>query len=49
MFFEKFVVIYSDDIYVYSQSKEEHIGYLREVLAVLQENKLFVKMESATL
>ena len=29
----------------YSQNEEEHMGYLREVLTVLQENKLFVNIK----
>jgi len=35
-FLEKFVVICFHDILVYSQSEEEHMGHLWEVLTVLQ-------------
>ena len=42
---DKFVVVYLDDIVVYSESMEEHWGHLREVLDRLREHKLYVKQE----
>ncbi|XP_020239399.1 uncharacterized protein LOC109818366 [Cajanus cajan] len=40
-FLDKFVVVFVDDILVYSESMEEH---LRIVLQVLKEKQLFVKL-----
>ncbi|XP_031286963.1 uncharacterized protein LOC116145647 [Pistacia vera] len=39
-FIGKFVVVYFDDILIYSQADEEPIQHLCEVLTVLQKNKL---------
>ncbi|WVZ96873.1 hypothetical protein U9M48_042456, partial [Paspalum notatum var. saurae] len=40
-FIDKFVVVYFDDIFIYSKSIDEHIDYLRHVLAILQTEKLY--------
>ena len=37
----KCVVVYFDDIFIHINSKEEHVGHLREVFKVLRENKLY--------
>jgi hypothetical protein len=42
---DDFVVIYIDDILVYSNSMEEHVEYLRKVFQRLRENKLYAKFE----
>jgi len=44
----KFVVVYFDDILVYSHSVESHIHHLREVLLVLKKNKLFANVDKCT-
>jgi len=44
----KYVVVYFDDILVYSQILESHIVHLREVLLVLRSNNLFVNVEKCT-
>ncbi|XP_010497072.1 PREDICTED: uncharacterized protein K02A2.6-like [Camelina sativa] len=40
-FLRKFVLVFFDDILVYSRSKEEHQGHLREVLKLLQQHQLY--------
>ncbi|KAL4281537.1 hypothetical protein GQ457_03G002250 [Hibiscus cannabinus] len=42
-FLRKFVLVFFDDILVYSCSLQEHIAHLRTVLTVLRENQLFAK------
>ena len=44
-FIGKFLVVYFDDILVYSRSKEEHIGNLRQVFDTLREAKLYVNLK----
>jgi len=44
----KFVVVYFDDILVYSTSVESHIHHLREVLIVLRKNQLFANVDKCT-
>ncbi|XP_028091503.1 uncharacterized protein LOC114291827 [Camellia sinensis] len=39
----KFVVLFIDDILVYSPSEEEHEQHLRVVLQVLRDNQLYAK------
>ncbi|KAJ4705220.1 RNA-directed DNA polymerase [Melia azedarach] len=41
----KFVVIYFDDILIYSSDEESHLVHLREVFKALRENKLFVNLK----
>jgi hypothetical protein len=43
-YLDKFVVVFIDDILVYSRSEEEHEGYLRLVLQKLQGHKLYAKL-----
>jgi hypothetical protein len=43
--FDDFVVIYIDDILVYSNSMEKHVEHLQKVFQRLRENKLYVKFE----
>ncbi|XP_059070957.1 uncharacterized protein LOC131861807 [Cryptomeria japonica] len=42
---DKCVVVYLDDILVYSQSLEEHKEHLKEVFSLLKVNDLYVKKE----
>ena len=40
---DKFVVVFIDDILIYSKSKEEHAEYLRIVLQRLRDHQLYAK------
>jgi hypothetical protein len=41
---DKFVVVFIDDILVYSKNKEEHAGHLHVVLQSLREHHLYAKL-----
>jgi hypothetical protein len=43
-YLDKFVVVFIDDILVYSRSEEEHEEHLRLALQKLQENRLYAKL-----
>jgi hypothetical protein len=43
-YLDKFVMVFIDDILVYSRSEEEHEGHLHLVLQKLQDHKLYVKL-----
>jgi hypothetical protein len=43
-YMEKFVIMFLDDILIYSKKKEEHEQHLRMVLQVLRENKLYARL-----
>lgn len=43
-FLRKFVVIFFDDILVYSTNLQDHIEHLRAVFTVLKKNELLVKL-----
>ena len=43
-----FVVLYLDDILIFSRSAEEHVQHVRQVIQRLLENRLFIKAEKCT-
>jgi hypothetical protein len=43
-YLDKFVVVFIDDILIYSQSEEEHTDHLRMVLQRLREHELYAKL-----
>jgi len=43
-FLDKFVVIFIDDILIYSKNEEKHAEYLRIVLQTLRQEKLYAKL-----
>ena len=44
-FIGKFIVIYFDDILIYSKDIDEHIGHLRQVLDVLRKESLYANLK----
>jgi hypothetical protein len=43
-YLDKFVVVFIDDILIYSQSEEEHASHLKMVLQRLREHQLYAKL-----
>ena len=44
LYLDKFVIVFIDDIIVYSGSPEEHAEHLRTVLQILREHQLYAKL-----
>ena len=47
-FIGKFVVVYFDDILIYSRNESDHTMHIRHVLQVLRDNKLYGNLEKCT-
>jgi hypothetical protein len=43
-YLDKFVIVFLNDILIYSMSEEEHEHYLRLVMQVLREHQLYAKL-----
>jgi hypothetical protein len=44
-FIGKFVIVYVDNILIYSKGLDEHIGHLRQVLKVLRKESLYANLQ----
>ena len=42
-YLDKFVIVFIDDILIYSRSEEEHAGHLRTILGLLKKEQLYAK------
>ena len=47
-YLDKFVIVFLDDILIYSNSEEEHEHHLRLVLHVLREHQLYAKLSKCS-
>jgi hypothetical protein len=45
---DKFVIVFLDEILIYSKSEEEHEHHLRMVLQVLREHQLYAKLRKCS-
>ncbi|GJT15472.1 putative reverse transcriptase domain-containing protein [Tanacetum coccineum] len=42
-YLDKFIIVFIDDILIYSRNKEEHVNHLRIILELLRKEKLYAK------
>jgi hypothetical protein len=47
-YLDKFVIVFLDDILIYSKSEEEHEQHLRMVLQILREHQLYAKLNKCS-
>ena len=47
-FIGRFVVVYFDDILIYSKNLDDHVMHLNSVLGVLKKDKLFANLKKCT-
>ena len=48
-YLDEFVIVYLDDILIYSKTKEEHLKHLCLVLKTLKKHKLYAKLKKCEL
>lgn len=48
LYIRKFVLVFMDDILIFSKSLEEHIQHLTTVLQILREQQLYAKLSKCT-
>ncbi|CAI5477851.1 unnamed protein product [Closterium sp. Yama58-4] len=44
---DKCIVVYLDDILIYSKNMKKHVEHLRKVFEILRENKFYVKLSKS--
>src|SRR5579863_3851605 len=44
-YLDDFVIVYLDDILIYSRTQKEHLGHIRKVLDILRKHKLYAKIK----
>ncbi|GJY73122.1 putative reverse transcriptase domain-containing protein [Tanacetum coccineum] len=42
-FLDKFVIVFIDDIFIYSRNKVEHEGHLKQIMELLKKEELYAK------
>ena len=47
-YLDKFMMVYLDDIVIYSNTLKEHVEHLRKVFKILKQNELYVKKEKCS-
>lgn len=47
-YLDQFVIVFIDDILIYSRNEEEHVEHLRIALQILRDKKLFAKLSSVS-
>jgi Reverse transcriptase (RNA-dependent DNA polymerase) len=47
-YLRKFVMVYLDNILIFSKTKKEHLEYIKSCLQKLRDNKLYAKMKKCT-
>jgi len=47
-YLRKFVLVFFDDILIYSKTWKEHLKHLDQVLSILEENQFYAKMSKCT-
>jgi len=48
LYLDKFVIVFVDDILVYSKNEEEHAKHLEKILRLLREHKLYAKLSKGS-